>query len=139
MHDFRELIRSRISTAQLAAGDERSVVEELNAHLEDRYAELRAAGTSEEEILRSIEEEITTHVPLSGALHGLKRAASSVDTAGAPARGGVFAQLLSDVRYAARSFRTAPAFALSAVLALGIGTGASTAVFSLLNGVVLRP
>lgn len=44
-----------------------------------------------------------------------------------------------DLRYAFRQLRRGPSFALVAVLALGIAIGANVAVFSVMNGVVLRP
>ena len=47
--------------------------------------------------------------------------------------------LRNDVAYAIRSLVHAPAFTVAAVLALGLGTGATAAVFSMLEGVVLRP
>ena len=47
--------------------------------------------------------------------------------------------LLQDVRFGARMLIRSPAFTAAAVLALGLGIGASTAVFSVLDGVVLRP
>jgi putative ABC transport system permease protein len=47
--------------------------------------------------------------------------------------------LLKDLRYAWRSLRRAPGFTLAAVVALGLGTGSATAIYSLLDGVVLRP
>src|SRR5687768_5370682 len=47
--------------------------------------------------------------------------------------------LLKDLRYAWRSLRRAPGFTLAAVVALGLGTGSATAIYTHLDGVVLRP
>jgi putative ABC transport system permease protein len=47
--------------------------------------------------------------------------------------------LLQDLRFGVRMLVRGPAFATAAILALGLGIGASTAVFSVLDGVVLRP
>src|SRR5438045_4534962 len=47
--------------------------------------------------------------------------------------------LWRDIPYAFRSLRRSPSFTIAAVLALGLGTGSAAAVFSLLEGVVLRP
>jgi putative ABC transport system permease protein len=47
--------------------------------------------------------------------------------------------ILADFRYALRALRRRPAFALVAVVTLGVGIGASTAMFSIANGVVLQP
>jgi putative ABC transport system permease protein len=56
-----------------------------------------------------------------------------------PRRDSIMRSVLSDLRLALRVFRRAPSFALAVATVLALGIGATVAIFSLVNAVLLRP
>jgi putative ABC transport system permease protein len=104
---------------------------------------------------RDLEDELSFHVERSTDLY-VRRGLSSVEARRAALRdlGGLdrwtevsrdtrgvrpLQDLARDVRYALRTFARLPGFALSVTLVLTLGIGATTAVFSVVRGVVLSP
>ncbi|MGE0552666.1 MAG: ADOP family duplicated permease, partial [Gemmatimonadales bacterium] len=105
---------------------EREMDEELAFHLERQEEDLVRGGVAPAEARRRAR-------AMFGAVDGFKedaREASGIAWLG---------QLRSDFGFALRTLRRSPGYALAAIGTLGLGIGANTTIFGVIDGVLLRP
>lgn len=110
------------------------VEEEIRQHLEGRIAEYVARGMSRSDAERVARERFGDPEAIAS-----RCLAEIVPPPIPDPRREIMHTVIQDVRYAARTLRRNPGYAAAVILTLVLAVGATTAVFSVVNGVLLHP
>lgn len=106
--------------------DESELDAEVRAYLDELTAEKIRMGMAPDEARRAARLE-------AGGVEQIKDEVRDAQP------GGMFDSVGQDVRHAVRQLRRAPGFAMLAIVTIGLGIGANSAIFSVINGVVRKP
>ncbi|MFL5494056.1 MAG: ADOP family duplicated permease [Gemmatimonadales bacterium] len=122
LSDVRYRLRALLSRASV----EQELDDELRFHLEREAEKYERQGMRQEAALRRARLEF-------GGVEPVKEA--SRDMRGT----GRLESIVRDLRYAIRSLNSRPAFTLTVIATLALGIGANTAIFTLVDALLLRP
>ena len=136
--NWRHYVRSQLPALDVPPGRETEIVEELAVQLESTYERARAGGAADEEACRLAMLEVPDWPSFARTVTTIERPYTPPPVAGA-GPGGIMTGFMQDVRYAVRALRRAPGFAAVAIVTLALGIAATTIVYSIVDGILLRP
>jgi putative ABC transport system permease protein len=139
MPDWKREIRDALAAGKCKAdaAREEALIEELAQDLADRYEDSLVRGVEKAEALQRLRGELRKPEFLAGLRPRLESRRDAV-IPGVDKQERFLAGVQRDLRLGVRLLKANPMFALVAILSLALGIGANTAIFELLDTVLLR-